>query len=39
VATYKVQMQAVGAKSTSRFVLLEVKSFAALPALPGGEKN
>jgi hypothetical protein len=35
VAVYKVQLQAVGTKSTSRFVLLEIKSFAALPALPG----
>jgi hypothetical protein len=34
VAAYKVQMQAVGTKSTSRFVLLEIKSYAALPALP-----
>jgi hypothetical protein len=35
VASYKVQMQTVGAKSSSRFVLLEIKSYAALPALPG----
>ena len=34
VAAYKVQMQAVGTKSTSRFVLLEIRSYAALPALP-----
>jgi hypothetical protein len=35
VAAYKIQMQTVGTKSNSRFVLLELKSYAALPALPG----
>ena len=35
VAAYKIQMQAIGTKSSSRFVLLEIKSYAALPALPG----
>ena len=34
VAVYKLQIQSIGTKSSSRFELLEVKSYAALPALP-----
>ena len=34
VAAYRLQLQAIGTKSTSRFELLEIRSFAALPALP-----
>jgi hypothetical protein len=34
VAAYKLQIQAIGMKSTSRFELLELKSYATLPPLP-----
>ncbi len=36
VAVYKIQSQSVGIKATAKFELLQVKSFAALPPLPGG---
>jgi hypothetical protein len=35
VAAYKIQLQAIGTKSSSRFELLEIKSYATLPPLPG----
>jgi hypothetical protein len=35
VAVYKLQAQAVGTKASSKFELMEVKSFAAMPPLPG----
>ncbi|WP_435009507.1 hypothetical protein P12x_000761 [Tundrisphaera lichenicola] len=36
VAAYKIQLQAIGTKASSRFVLMELKSFASLPTLPDG---
>jgi len=38
VAAYKLQLQAVGTKSNSRFELLEIKSYATLPPLPPAAK-
>ena len=34
VAVYKIQQQAVGTRATSRFELMEIKSYSALPPLP-----
>ena len=34
VAVYKLQVQTVGVKASSRFELLEIKSYATLPPLP-----
>ena len=34
VAVYKFQLQSVGTRSSSKFELMEIKSYASLPALP-----
>jgi hypothetical protein len=38
VAVYKLASLSLGGKGASRLDLMEVKSFAALPALPGGPR-